>query len=68
MRSLVILAVPLIIALGTAQAGESLQSILDSRPAEDMARDQYRHPAETLAFFGLEPGMRVVETLPGRRA
>lgn len=33
--------------------------------ADDAARDQYRHPAETLAFFGVEPTMRVVEYGPG---
>lgn len=29
------------------------------------ARDVYRHPAETLTFFGLRPGMSVVEIWPG---
>jgi len=33
---------------------------------EDRARDVYRHPAETLAFFGLRPDMHVVELAPGR--
>jgi predicted methyltransferase len=28
-------------------------------------RDQYRHPVETLNFFGLKPGMTVVEISPG---
>ncbi len=28
-------------------------------------RDAMRHPAETLAFFGLTPKMRVIEYLPG---
>jgi predicted methyltransferase len=67
MRTIVILATLLVAAMG-ARADDSLQAILEARPAEDMARDQYRHPAETLAFFGLEPGMAVVETLPGGRA
>ena len=31
----------------------------------DRARDTYRHPAETLAFFQLEPGMKVGEYAPG---
>lgn len=31
----------------------------------DRARDQYRHPAETLAFFQIEPGMKVGEYAPG---
>lgn len=32
----------------------------------DKERDGARHPAETLAFFGLGPGMTVVEIYPGR--
>lgn len=43
-----------------------LQDVLagDHR-AESSARDEYRHPAETLAFFGIEPDMTVVEIAPG---
>lgn len=33
--------------------------------AEDSARDQYRHPAETLAFFRVAPDMKVGEYAPG---
>ena len=29
------------------------------------ARDVYRHPVETLDFFGIEPGMTVMEIWPG---
>ena len=35
------------------------------RPAADKARDQYRHPAETLAFLGVKPDATVVEIFPG---
>ncbi|HVH33741.1 MAG TPA: methyltransferase [Tahibacter sp.] len=35
------------------------------RSEENKARDVYRHPRETLAFFGLKPGMNVVEITPG---
>ncbi|WP_206486327.1 class I SAM-dependent methyltransferase [Thalassotalea sp. G2M2-11] len=35
------------------------------RSAKSKARDQYRHPAETLAFFGFRPDMTVVEITPG---
>lgn len=35
------------------------------RSAEDKARDTWRHPAETLSFFGVEPDMTVVEVWPG---
>jgi predicted methyltransferase len=34
------------------------------RPAADSARDVYRHPRETLLFFGLRPNQTVVEILP----
>jgi predicted methyltransferase len=36
------------------------------RSEENRARDKYRHPAETLAFFGVQPGQTVVELWPGR--
>jgi len=32
---------------------------------DDRARDVYRHPAETLAFFGVQPTMKVGEYAPG---
>jgi predicted methyltransferase len=34
------------------------------KPAE-VERDKYRHPGETLAFFGLQPSMTVLEIGPG---
>lgn len=42
-----------------------ISEILASMPAEAIARYEYRHPAETLQFFGIAPGMTVVEALPG---
>jgi predicted methyltransferase len=36
-----------------------------SRTPANVARDIYRHPAETLAFFGVRPGDTVVEIWPG---
>jgi predicted methyltransferase len=35
------------------------------RPAAETARDKYRHPRETLEFFGLRADMTVVELWPG---
>ena len=32
----------------------------------DPERDRWRHPVETLRFYGLAPGMTVVEVFPGR--
>lgn len=37
-----------------------------ARTSDERARDAERHPAETLAFFGIEADMQVVELLPGR--
>jgi predicted methyltransferase len=35
------------------------------RTPSNVQRDRYRHPAETLAFFGVEPDDTVVEIWPG---
>lgn len=43
----------------------SLAAILAAQPDEVRARYDQRHPQETLEFFGIEPGMTVVEALPG---
>ncbi|MEO1657144.1 MAG: methyltransferase [Pseudomonadota bacterium] len=48
-----------------APALPSLDEILSGLPEGDQARIPYRHPKETLAFFGVEPGMTVVDTTPG---
>lgn len=40
----------------------------DWRSAENRARDQYRHPRETLAFFGVRPEQTVIEITPGSGA
>ena len=37
----------------------------EHRTTEDRARDQYRHPVETLAFFGITPDATVIEITPG---
>ena len=51
------------VAESTPTAG--LAELLQSQPDDAKARYQYRHPLETLEFFGVEPGMTVVEGLPG---
>ncbi len=35
------------------------------RSAENRARDQWRHPYESLTFWGLRPGLTVIEIGPG---
>ena len=37
----------------------------DHRSAKNKARDSYRHPRETLTFFGLRKDMSIVEISPG---
>lgn len=44
---------------------DKLAQILSARPDEVKARYQFRHPQQTLEFFGIKPGMTVVEALPG---
>ena len=36
------------------------------RTQENKARDVYRHPKETLSFFGVSAGQQVIELWPGR--
>ncbi|RZF77846.1 methyltransferase [Pseudoalteromonas sp. CO325X] len=48
---------------GTEALTDAAQNDLRSEQAK--SRDQYRHPVETLAFFGFEPSMTVVEIWPG---
>ncbi|MCA8902370.1 MAG: class I SAM-dependent methyltransferase [Hyphomonas sp.] len=46
---------------------DALQAALDSdvRSEAEKARDAWRHPKETLEFFGVEAGDTVLETWPG---
>lgn len=39
-------------------------ALADPRRDPDRIRDQYRHPAETLVFFKVKPGMTVVDYMP----
>jgi predicted methyltransferase len=45
----------------------AVQAAVDGkgRTPENVKRDAYRHPAQTLSFFGVEPGKTVVEITPG---
>ena len=50
----------------SAESQQSLSDVLagDHRSEANRARDAYRHPAETLQFFGLDNDTRVVEIWP----
>jgi predicted methyltransferase len=52
-------------ATAETSAAERLEAVLAAQPEEAKARYAHRHPKETLEFFGIEPGMTVVDTLPG---
>src|SRR5690349_14923324 len=55
-------------AMSPAPPGMSLDQAIaaDSRTPANVARDPYRHPKQTLEFFGLKPEMTVVEVWPSR--
>jgi predicted methyltransferase len=50
-----------------ADADAALQQAVAGswRDADNVLRDRYRHPVETLAFFGVKPGQTVIEITPG---
>ncbi len=49
-----------------ALEGDALDAVLaHARRDADRARDEFRHPGETLRFFEVEPNHTVVEALPG---
>jgi predicted methyltransferase len=58
-------------AVDAQSAGAAAAAALDAATAgahrreANRARDRYRHPKETLAFFGFRPDMTVVEIWPG---
>jgi len=45
--------------------GQALENILSAQDETTQGRYDQRHPKETLEFFAIEPGMTVVEALPG---
>ena len=55
----------LLIQTVNAADNDRLAAILAAQPADVQARYKYRHPGPTLEFFGIEPGMTVVDILPG---
>jgi predicted methyltransferase len=62
-----------VLLIAACAAGSSRQSTAEAltvilagnqRPPEEQARDIYRHPKETLLFFGIRPEMKVLEVWP----
>lgn len=52
---------------GAADAREAIEAAVNGahRSEEHRARDAWRHPVETLDFFGVTPDMHVIEIWPG---
>lgn len=68
MRKLVtaLLLASLVPFAGQALADPLRDAVEDEgRTEEERERDRYRHPYDTLSFFGIEPEMTVVELYPG---
>ena len=59
-------ALPLPVAAQLSAASEAHMAAVIAHPRrnDDRARDTHRNPAETLAFFQVEPGMTVVDYMP----
>lgn len=52
-------------AAASLAVAEALDAALAEQSDEVKARYKWRHPKETLEFFGVAPGMTVVDVLPG---
>ena len=65
------LTVCMLLGVSPAEATATADASLDAavagswRSTEDKARDQYRHPKESLQFWGLQPRMSILEIQPG---
>lgn len=64
-RTLFVLASFLVAPLASADFDWNTALNGDHRGDGNAARNEARHPRETLEFFGLEPGMTVMEISPG---
>ena len=58
---------PVMVFADGVETEEKLKNIVsgDHRNSESIARNQYRHPVETLMWFGIRDDMTVVEVSPG---
>ena len=67
MKKWLLAAVMAAATVGTVHADELLKRVIAGphRTAANAERDQWRHPYETLTFFGMRPDMTVVEIQPG---
>jgi len=62
----VLAVVSMVMGMSAAHAdNERLKMVLEAQPQDVQAGYAYRHPWETLEFFGIQPETDVVEALPG---
>ena len=56
-----------LLVLGSTISADPLSKAIDNleRKPENIARDVYRNPYETISFFQLKPDMQVIELSPG---
>jgi predicted methyltransferase len=52
-------------AAAPSEATAQLEAVLAKQPEDVKSRYEQRHPKEMMEFFGVQPGMTVVDTLPG---
>jgi predicted methyltransferase len=66
-RTMFAFAISAVLASSVAHADPVLQRAIasDTRPAKAKARDVYRHPEQSLLFWGLKPGETVIDVQPG---
>jgi predicted methyltransferase len=66
------LLISLLLTINVQAADQDTKALIEKavasehRSATNKARDVYRHPVETLSFFGIQPDMKVLEVLSGR--
>ncbi|MFZ6691347.1 class I SAM-dependent methyltransferase [Undibacterium sp. SXout20W] len=67
MKRFMLASVLAVVFSNSAFAEDALKTAIDNpqRTPENVSRDVYRHPYETLRFFGIRPDMKVVELAPG---
>lgn len=66
---LLLTVIPLNVAIADEGVDQTLLSSIvngDHRSETNQARDRFRHPQQTLEFFGINPTMTVVEIWPGK--
>ncbi|MEX2517673.1 MAG: methyltransferase [Gammaproteobacteria bacterium] len=71
MKPIICITLGLLIFVPNTMAAAGITDLLDAaiqgehRDEANKTRDIYRHPRETLLFFGLQPDMHVLEITPG---